>query len=164
MSLVQKQGKGLFLCQRMDTHESTCCPEWPWVGPLHRVLFSGEGRGGGGILADWVRLCCLGSSLRPSISAHSLLLPSWMEASCSPMRRHRPSRFSLRVLVAGLLDSASYQQVNAKHKGKGEEKRLDFTFYPEWALLVILPSEFIFPLTMSLLFWILCTYFFFFSE
>ena len=135
----------------MDTHESTCSPEWLWVGLLYRVLFSGEGRGGGGILADWVQLCCSGSSSRPGISAHGRLLPSWIEASCFPTRKQRPSHFSLGVLVAGLLDSASFKQVNAKHKEKGK-KRLDFTFYPEWALLVILPSEFIFPLTMSLLF------------
>ena len=106
----------------MDTHESTCSPEWLWVGLLYRVLFSGEGRGGGGILADWVQLCCSGSSSRPGISAHGRLLPSWIEASCFPTRKQRPSHFSLGVLVAGLLDSASFKQVNAKHKGKGKKK------------------------------------------
>ena len=78
-------------------------------------------------MADWVQLCCSGSSSRPSVSAHSPLLPSWIEASCSPTRKHRPSHFSLGVLVAGLLDAASYKQVNAKHKGKEKKKRLDFT-------------------------------------
>lgn len=108
----------------------------------------------GGILADWVQLCCSGSSSRPSVSAHGPLLPSWIEASCSSTSKHGPSHFSLGVLVAGLLDAASYKQVNAKHKGKGkgEKKRLDLTLLSEWALLMILSSEFIFALTLFLLF------------